>query len=135
MDPKRDTLDRLVAEIAKKQHGVVSTSQLKASGVSETALRRRVEAGRLHRLHQGVYAVGHAGVSREGRWMAAVLASGKGAVLSHGSAAAHWGLLWPPGGPVEVSVPTDAGRRRRARIRLHRRAALVPAEVTRHRGI
>lgn len=114
MDLKRATRDRVVAEIARKQHGVVSISQLKIAGVSETAVRRRVEAGRLHRLYRGVYAVGHAGISREAGWMAAVLASGEGAVLSHGSAAAHWGLLRPLAGPVDVSITSDAGRRRRA---------------------
>jgi very-short-patch-repair endonuclease len=67
--------------------------------------------------------------------MAAILASGGGAVLSHGSAAVHWGLLKPIAGPVDVSVPSHAGRRRRAGIRLHRRVALLDEEVTRLRGI
>jgi very-short-patch-repair endonuclease len=67
--------------------------------------------------------------------MAAVIASGGGAVLSHGSAAVHWGLLRPLPGPVDVSVPTRAGRRRRVGIRLHRRVALAATEVTRHKGI
>jgi very-short-patch-repair endonuclease len=67
--------------------------------------------------------------------MAAVLACGDGAVLSHGSAAVHWGLLRPLAGPIEISIPTHNGRRRRAGIRLHRRAGLVAADVTSHRGI
>ncbi len=67
--------------------------------------------------------------------MAAVLACGKGAVLSHGSAAAHWGLLQSVDGPITVSVPTQAGRRKRSGIKLHRRPALQTDEVTRHRGI
>lgn len=67
--------------------------------------------------------------------MAAVLASGDDAVLSHGSAAALWGLLRPISGPVAVSAPTKAGRRRRAGIRLHRCASLRPDQATRHRGI
>jgi very-short-patch-repair endonuclease len=103
--------------------------------LDRSAVARRVAAGRLHRLHRGVYAVGHPGVSLEGRWMAAVLASGTGAALSHGSAAVHWGLLRPLSGPIDVSVPTGAGRARRAGIRLHRRQALERSDVTRHRGI
>jgi very-short-patch-repair endonuclease len=67
--------------------------------------------------------------------MAAVLAFGEGAVLSHGSAAVHWGLLKPIAGPVDVSVPTRAGRGKRAGVRLHRRAALGQPDVTRHMGI
>lgn len=67
--------------------------------------------------------------------MAAVLACGEGAVLSHASAAALWGLLKPIDGPVDVSVPTRAGRRKRLGIRVHRSAALSPGQVTRRRGV
>jgi very-short-patch-repair endonuclease len=112
----------------------------------------RARAGRLHRIHQGVYAVGHSGLAQEGRWMAAVLACGGrtavdggnektaldrwGAALSHRSAAALWGLLPPTDfGPVDVSVAADSGRRRRQGIRLHRCLALSPASVTLNKGI
>jgi len=71
----------------------------------------------------------------ETRLMAAVLASGRDAALSHASAAAHWSLLRPIAGPVDVSVPTQAGRRRRPGIRLHRRASLRSEDIVRHRGI
>lgn len=74
-------------------------------------------------------------MSDAARWMAAVLALGDGAVLSHGSAAAHWALLRPLRGPVDVSVPTRGGRRRRAGIRVHRRPGLAAGDVTRHKGI
>src|SRR5829696_875977 len=94
-----------IAAIAARQHGVVSYGQLRAVGLSSATVSRSAERGHIHRLHQGVYAVGHEGLSREGRWMAAVLASGAGAVLSHGAAAALWGLLRPGEGPVDVSVP------------------------------
>jgi very-short-patch-repair endonuclease len=73
--------------------------------------------------------------------MAAVLACGDGAILSHGSAAVHWGLLRPVDGPVDVSVPVRSGRRRRRGIRIHRCASLAAGHgtpgrlVTRHRGI
>lgn len=117
------------------QHGVISVSQLRYVGVGRNGVRRRVEAGRLHRLHRGVYAVGHVAPSNEARWMAAVLASGQGAVLSHGSAAALWDLLRPISGLVDVSVPTQAGRTSRKRIRLHRCASLGLGQVTLHRRI
>jgi hypothetical protein len=85
-------------------------------------------------MHQGVYAVGHPGLSRGGRWMAAVLALGPDAVLSHMSAAALWGLLKPESGPIDVSLPSHSGRRRRAGIRIHRCASLRADQVTeRHR--
>jgi hypothetical protein len=125
MRPQLAPRDVRLAEIAARQHGVVAVSQLRALGFDSCAVARRVRAGRLHRLHRGVYAVGHAGITVEGGWMAAVLACGVGAVLSHGSAAALWGLLRPMAGPVHVTVPTHSGRGKRAGIRLHRCASLA----------
>ncbi|HEX6153778.1 MAG TPA: hypothetical protein VFZ19_09685, partial [Solirubrobacterales bacterium] len=84
-----------------------------------------MKSGRLHRIHHGVYAAGHRGLSLHGRFMAAVLACGEGAVLSHGSAAVLWGLLKPLDGPVHVSVPTTSGRSTRRGIHLHRTPALA----------
>jgi hypothetical protein len=75
--------------------GVVSLAQLRALGLGEGAIKHRVGVGRLHRVHRGVYAVGHRLLRAEGWWLAAVLASGDGAVLSHRSAAAHWGRVCP----------------------------------------
>src|SRR5206468_3749619 len=93
------------------------------------------QAGRLHRVYRGVYAVGHTALGNEGRWMAAVLASGEGAVLSHRSATELWGLLEPRNGPVDITIPTAGGRRRRPGIRLHRFPSLPKAATTRHHGI
>jgi very-short-patch-repair endonuclease len=104
---------------------VVTFAQLCACGIDRSGAWRRVKAGRLHRLHRGVYAVGHRGLSEEGRWMAAVLACGEGAVLSHRSAAVLWELLRPIDGPVDVSVPSSAGRGKRSGIVLHRRPTLA----------
>ena len=73
--------------------------------MTRRAIERRLEAGRLHLLHPGVYAVGHRVIPKEGWWMAAVLASGPGALLSHRSAAALWGLRGYSEGPVHVTVP------------------------------
>ena len=135
VDAKAAGPDGRLARIAAWQHGVISTQQLYDSGVTRNSVRRRVEAGRLYRVHRGVYAVGHPGVSQQGAWMAATLACGKGAVVSHRSAAELWELLKRADGPIHVSVPSDGGKARRPGIRLHRRASLSTRGVTRRRGI
>lgn len=127
--------DARVAATAAGQHGAISIGQLRESGLSATAVRERLRAGRLHRLHRGVYAVGHVAPSNERRWIAAVLALGEGAVLSHGSAAALWDLLPPRDGPVDVSLPSRDGRRRRRGIRIHRPLSLEPGETAWRRDI
>jgi very-short-patch-repair endonuclease len=128
------TGDGAIAAIAGRQHGVVTIAQLRAAGLSGAAVTRRIKAGRLHRIHRGVYAVGHPGLSREGQYMAAVLACGDGAVLSHGSAAALWELLRPEDEPVHVSLPSPSGRRRRSGIVVHR-TTFAPSELTRRAEI
>lgn len=116
--------DARVAELAAGQHGVVSLEQLHESGLSEDAVRWRVGAGRLHRLHRGVYAVGHRALSRAGRDLAAVLACGSAALLSHRSAAASWRLLrW--GRPIEVSTLRSGGPRRGITVHRTRRLDLA----------
>jgi very-short-patch-repair endonuclease len=89
-----------------------------------------VRAGRLHRVHRGVYAVGHRRLSNEGRWMAAVLACGEEAVLSHFSAAALWRMLKPADGPIHVTLPHTNGRSKRKGIRIHRSTVLLPRHTT-----
>ena len=121
---KTAPIDLRLAAVARTQHGIVTTKQLLAAGLSTSAISKRVRSGRLHRLHQGIYAVGHLGIDERAHWMAAVLACGPDAVLSHGAAAVHWGLLRPLEGPVDVTVPTHGGRERRKGIRLHRCATL-----------
>jgi very-short-patch-repair endonuclease len=78
----------------------------------------RARAGKLHRLYRGVYAVGHTRLTLRGRWMAAVLACGPDAVLSHRAALALHELRPAPRGPIDVTVPAR-GRRSNARIRVH----------------
>jgi hypothetical protein len=124
---------RMVAEIARRQHGVVSGGQLARIGHSEDAIWREANAGRLHRLHRDVYAVGHRAVSRQGQALAAVLASGDGALLSHRSAAWLWGLTrrWQQ----LVEVTAAAPRRSRDAIRLHSARALTPVDRDSIEGI
>jgi very-short-patch-repair endonuclease len=132
---QKDAPDVRIAEHARRQHGAISIDQLRAAGLSDGAVSKRCRSGRLHRLHRGIYAVGHIAASIERRWMAAVLALGNGAVLSHRSAAELWGLLSAQGGPVDVSLPSRHGRPQRSGIRIHRPVSLEPAETTRRRGI
>jgi very-short-patch-repair endonuclease len=127
--------DRMAARVAARQHGVITTSQLYRAGIDKSAIARRVAAGRLHRVYQGVYAVGHAALSTEGRWTAAVLASGPGAVLSHRSAAELWQMLEPDDGSIHVTVPVAGGRAKRRGIRIHRHPSLTSAQTTARDGI
>lgn len=106
-----------LAGLAGRQHGVVSFAQIRSLGLSESFVERAVAAGRLHRVYRGVYAVGHRNVSQPGRFMAAVLACGPGAVLSHRSAAVLWGIASPRSGPVHVTHPKS--RRSRRGLHLH----------------
>jgi hypothetical protein len=85
--------ERGLAELAGRQHGVLSRKQILGFGLGTRTIRRRVEAGRLHPVHREVYALGRSTLDQRGEWMAAVLACGDGALLSHRSAAALWGLI------------------------------------------
>lgn len=100
----KDPLDRAVGELAGRQHGVVSRAQLAAVGLTRSQIGGRVRKGWLHRVHEGVYAVGHISLTRNGQFMAAVLACGEGAAVSHFSAAALWGLLEARGQQIHVTV-------------------------------
>ena len=123
--------DRAVAALASRQHRVVSRAQLLDAGLSARAIERRLEREWLHRQYDGVYSVGTAKLDRRGRWMAAVLACGPGAVLSHRDAAALWGILPSNRSAIDVTAPT---RRRRRGIEVTRRV-LPPDETTTLDGI
>ncbi len=92
--------------------------QLAALGLGRGAIDARVRIGHLGVLHRGVYAMGHFPLSIRGRWLAAVLACGDRAVLSHRSAACLWGLARPRRGPIDVTNPR--GSHGPAGIHLHR---------------
>jgi predicted transcriptional regulator of viral defense system len=132
--------DADLAALAARQHGVVSLAQLEDLGIRRQGRCTRLRRGRLHRLHRGVFAVGHTGVSREGNWMAAVLAVGPGAVLSHTSAAVLWGMLDTRGSrtaqvqlPIHVTV-CGHGESRRG-IEVHRSRTLDDTHTARRLGI
>ncbi|HEV2753230.1 MAG TPA: DUF559 domain-containing protein [Solirubrobacteraceae bacterium] len=123
------------AELAAGQWGVVDRRQLLDGGLSSGAIDHWVATARLCRLHRGVYAFGHAQLGIEGRWMAAVLAAGPGAVLSHRDAAALWELLRPPRRAlIDVTTP-QRSRKRVAGIDLHRTRHLPASSVTMRRNI
>lgn len=124
-------IDRLVAALAEQQHGVVAVWQLLELGLGRGAIAYRVSIGRLHRVHHGVFAVGHRKLTREGHRMAAVLAYGPEAVLSHRTAAAHWGI---GSASYRYDVTTPTGRRSRKTIRAHS-AKLLEQERTVHNGV
>jgi very-short-patch-repair endonuclease len=133
-NPEVTAPDILAARLAGKQWGVICWSQLRACGLSKAGIGRRVSAERLHRIHPAVYAfVPPAALAREGRWLAAELACGEGAALSHRSAATLWDLLddWP--GPPDVTVPVGHSQTVRG-IAVHRSRNLAPY-VTKWRGI
>jgi very-short-patch-repair endonuclease len=125
------SVDREIAVLARRQHGVIATRQLVELGLSQQAVSHRVAAGRLHRVHHGVYAVGHTVLGIRGHWMAAVLACGPGAALSHASAAALWDLRRSDALIVDVTVRRTG--RKRPGIRIHRPRR--PAETTIRDGI
>jgi very-short-patch-repair endonuclease len=101
-----------VAALAGRQHGVVTRRQLLAMGMSTRMVDGRLARGGLHRVHWGVYSVGHRLLSRDGRWFAAVLACGPDSVLSHRSAGCLWSLLPTAAGLPEVTRPKSRAARR-----------------------
>jgi predicted transcriptional regulator of viral defense system len=132
IDGKRSStwVDRSIAELASRQHGVVSRDQLRRLGIGDDAIDFRVRCGRLHRVRRGVYSVGHIVISREARRLASALTYGNDAAVSHRAAGAHWGLQQSTA--IEVTVPRRV--RPRGTIRTHC-LPLPPDEVTVHDGV
>jgi very-short-patch-repair endonuclease len=137
MNPQTDqpSLEPALSALARRQYGVVTRAQLRCLGIGETGIRERLRTRRLIPLHRGVYALGHDALKREAHWLAAVLACGPGGVLSHASAAAHWGIRQSAAANVDVTVPARSGRTRRKGIRIHRSSRLSNEETTVHEGI
>lgn len=124
-DPPRE---RAISEVARRQHAVISLGQLTQVGVTADAARKRVAAGRLHRIHRGVFAVVHPDLlTRKGRFMAAVLACGPRAALSHRAACALYVLRLALPRSIDVTAPHSRGR---DGIRVHSAATLAPHDIT-----
>jgi very-short-patch-repair endonuclease len=127
-------VDQRIAALAARQHGVVARRQLLELGASATMVHDRVHRGLLLPIHRAVYAVGHRQLRREGRWLAAVLAVGPGAVLSHRDAAGLHDLR--PANHERVDVTTTRrGRGSQSGIAVHHATHLHPLDVTTLRGI
>jgi hypothetical protein len=122
-------VDVRLAALVRRQHGVVSLAQLLELGLGRHGVAERVKTRRLHRIHRGVYALSPARLRTEGYWLATVLASGPGAVLSHRSAAALWELRPSGAAAIDVTVPSQFGRSKRRGIRVHRSSRLAPEET------
>ena len=127
-------LGRRIVALGERQHGVITRAQLLAFGLTDQSIGRRVVHGQLHRVHQGVYAVGRPTLTLHGRFSAAVLSCGPGAALSHVAAGVLLGVLKERGPRIDVTVPGSGGRRRRGAVIIHR-AALPDADVTTKHGI
>jgi very-short-patch-repair endonuclease len=121
-------VDRQIAARAARQHGVVARWQLRNAGVGAKAIERRVADRRLRGLHRGVYAFGQVPITRPTRWMAAVLALGRDAALSHHDAAAALDLRKPPNGRIHVTAPRS--RRQRRGLVVHQGTLLRPDDVS-----
>lgn len=124
-------VDAAIAALAASQFGVVTRLQLLGLGLDDDGILRRLVAGRLHRVHAGVYAVGHPLLSQRGLWFAAVEACGKEAALGDTSAAALQGLIQPLPGAITVIAPG---------VHSHdglvvRRSHLAPDDITTKDGI
>lgn len=121
-----------IRELAERQHGVVARCQLIELGLGTGLIQDRIRSGRLLPMHQGVFAVGHLRIGLRGEWMAAVLACGPAAVLSHGSAAHLWGIRRSRGA---IEVSRVSGHRRPHGVRLHQPRSLPDEDVTEKGGI
>ena len=130
----RPPREAAISALAERQHRVVSVRQFEALWLGGSGVRNRISAGLLHREHRGVYRVGPGPLSARGIWMAAVLACGEGAVLSHRTAAALWELLGTANERVDVSIPRTCGRSRPA-LAVHRTETLLPQDITAVDGI
>ena len=126
--------DVRVAALAGRQHGTVTARQLRALGMSPSAMRYRVLVGRLHPIHRGVYVAGHRQLSQNGRFLAPVAAVGGSAVLSHMWAAALWGLTGSAS-PGEIGVAVARSVRPRPGIRLHVVRSLPDRDRARRAGV
>jgi hypothetical protein len=127
-------IDVRIGALADRQHGVVALHQLQLLGLSKSAVSKRARVGRLHRIHRAVYAVGRSQLTGRGHWMAAALACGPSAALSHRSAAGLWALRPDNRRKSDISLPSPSARPKVA-IEVHRSVTLTSEDVTTVDGI
>lgn len=131
---KSDTRNARAWAQAGKQHGILSRRDLSELGFSRDAIDHRIASGRLHPVARGIYAVGWPHLTRERRWMVAVLACGEKAGLSHRSAAELWGIGSAHRARIDVSVRRRC-KHRRPGIRAMSRPSLLDRDFTTRNGI
>jgi predicted transcriptional regulator of viral defense system len=120
--------------LAERQHALLTLPQLQSHGLGKAAVAKRAKDGRLYRVHRGVYAVGRPDLTQRGHWMAAVLACGPNAVLSHRSAAALHGIRQDNRPRTDVTLPSSSTRSRPT-IDVHKSSTLQPRDITAVDGI
>lgn len=130
MGGKADT--HRLAAVAAHQKGLVTRADVLAAGGTRRFIDRKLEDGWLHRVHTGVYAVGHPSLTLHARWLAGVLALGERAALSHRPAGGLWGIADADGLPAEVTVATTAGLGNRDDIVVHRQRLSRHERTLRH---
>jgi hypothetical protein len=129
-----ERIEKTIVALATRQDGAIAHRQLRRLGLGESAIEFWLEIGRLHRLHKGVYALGHWAIQRRTRWWAATLACGDDAVLSHWDCGVVWGVLTSSSRVIHVSAP---GRTRDGHpgIRLHLPRQFPERDRTTHQGL
>lgn len=133
-DPGSRLVERTIAELASRQHGVVAREQLLAAGIAPGVVDHRLKLGWLHPVHRGVYRVGPVMAPRAEQ-MAACLACGRSAVVSGRSAAALWQMPVDRPSPAAIEISVPKGTRRRPGLRVRRIRSLRPDEITKLDGI
>ena len=126
--------DRVIAALASDPHGLVTRAALLEAGFGRRAIAHRLERGRLHPVFRGIYSVGRPATDPAARRLAAVLACGPGASLSHLSAAVHWRMLSDDGGLIHVTI-TGPHRRGPQGVRVHETKHLDPADIRTRSGV
>jgi very-short-patch-repair endonuclease len=132
--PADDPPDRRIARVAARQRGLITREQLRALGIGDRAISRRIACGRLHRVFRGVYRVGHEAPAPHSRELAALMAVGAGCVLSFDAAAHPWRLRDEPPATIDITT-TRRGPGSREGITVHRVRALAAADWVRHEGL
>jgi very-short-patch-repair endonuclease len=129
--------DARIATLATRQRGLITRAQARGAGLSDAAIEHRIATGRLHAVHRGVFLVGHRAPAPLAAELAALLATGPDAVLSHATAAGLWSLSVPGDGSVHVTLPGSGGSRERRRrgVVLHAVGRLEPPDRARRRGL